>query len=274
VPSPGAISPGASATQASAATLTWVLRSALVAGARVCGVTLPGPLISSPKSLDGARSPCTRCAPPLGTISMACLVGQLRVTRPETAAIYPAASWRPAHLLSEEPQLRPVAVHTLRATPRHHEYGVPGGAAARHAARDSGHLSGCLVAAPSFGLNTTMRPPDLLPRMLREPPRLLRLVGAEPRMPRAPRFLLASRDRCICLRFLARRREGRAHSVGGAFAVPVCGIRACSLTISEFEEGRNTCKGICDLILLACNALNPKVALGELILEPPRLFGA
>ena len=94
VPSLGAISPGASATQASAATLTWVLRSALVAGARVCGVTLPGPPISSPKSLDGARSPCTRCAPPLGTMGMACLVGQLRVTRPETAAIYPAVSWR------------------------------------------------------------------------------------------------------------------------------------------------------------------------------------
>ena len=119
-----------------------------------------------------------------------------------------------------------------------------------------------------------MGPTDLPPRMLREPPRLPRLVGAEPRMHRAPRFLLASRDRCICvsrmgLRFLARRREGcasrspatplggrmrssgrvsgvcrarcpsftsvvplcgsRAHSVGGAFAVPVCGIRACSL---------------------------------------------
>jgi len=56
---------------------------------------------------------------------------------------------RPAHLLSEEPRWRPVAVHTLRATPRHHGYGVPGGAAARHAARDSGHLSGCLVAVRS-----------------------------------------------------------------------------------------------------------------------------
>ena len=29
------------------------------------------------------------------------------------------------------------AVHTLRATPRHHASGVPGGAAARHATRDS-----------------------------------------------------------------------------------------------------------------------------------------
>ena len=29
------------------------------------------------------------------------------------------------------------AVHTLRATPRHHASGVPGGAAARHAARET-----------------------------------------------------------------------------------------------------------------------------------------
>ena len=39
------------------------------------------------------------------------------------------------------------AVHTLRATPRHHASGVPGGAAACHATRDGTESESCCLMA-------------------------------------------------------------------------------------------------------------------------------
>ena len=68
-------------------------RSALGGGACVRGVLLPGTRINLCKEARCAWTRCTRCALPPGTMRLVCLAGQRRVTRPEAAAVYPAAPW-------------------------------------------------------------------------------------------------------------------------------------------------------------------------------------